>query len=180
MSPCVDRSDERSLSPQRWGSGEGPPGPFPRLERWIVILEDLIRIPCTRVTFGLDVILGVIPVVGDFVGLLCGLPIVAVAVRKGLPFRVILVMLANLLVDAVFGSVPVLGNFFDLLWKAHSKNLELLERPAALKGVVREAGGKIAALVAIVLILGLALVFLLAGLIWLYLQLLSTAGIPSL
>jgi hypothetical protein len=158
-----------------------PVSPLPgRLERWIEILEDLVRIPFTRITFGLDVVLGLLPVIGDFAGLLCGIPLVAAAIKRRLPFRVVLVMLANVLVDAVFGSVPVLGNLFDLLWKAHRKNLELLKHPDALADVLREARGKLAALVAIVSILAIALVFLLAAFFWLYIRLLSASSFSGL
>lgn len=144
-----------------------------RMRRWIEILEDLVRIPFTRLTFGLDVVLGIVPVVGDFAGLICGLPILATAVRRRLPFRVLLVMLANVLLDAVVGSVPVLGNVFDLLWKAHRRNLQLLESPGELSTVLREARGRLAALAAVVFLLLLALVGLMVGVVWLYIRLLG-------
>ena len=120
-----------------------------------------MRIPGTRLSFGLDVIFGLLPVVGDFAGLLCGVPLVITAIRRRLPFAVILVMMANLLVDAVFGVVPLLGNLFDLLWKAHRKNLELLRQPEDLGRVLREAWWKASAVAAVVTLLAAALVFLL-------------------
>ena len=125
-----------------------------------------MRVPGTRLTFGLDVIFGLLPVVGDFAGLVCGLPLVVTAIRRRLPFAVVLVMLVNLLVDAVFGVVPLVGNLFDLLWKAHRKNLVLLRRPDELGVVLREARWKAAALVAICLILTAALLALLFFLVW--------------
>lgn len=137
-----------------------------RRERWIRILDDLVRIPGTRLSFGLDVILGLLPVVGDFAGLLCGIPLVVAGVRRGLPFRVVLVMVANLLTDAVVGSVPVLGNLFDLVWKAHRKNLVLLESPEAVSDVLREARWKLGVLVGIVFVLLVALVYLLVFFTW--------------
>jgi len=144
-----------------------------KMRRWIAILEDLIRIPFTQVTFGLDVVLGLVPVVGDFAGLICGLPIVATAVRRRLPMRVVLVMLANVLVDAVVGSIPILGNLFDLLWKAHRRNLQLLERPGEVSTVLREARGRLAALAAVVFLLTVALLGLLVGVVWLYFRVLA-------
>ncbi len=150
------------------------------MRRWIYVLEDLFRIPFTQVTFGLDVILGLLPVVGDFAGLICGLPIVAAAVRRRLPFRVILVMLANVLLDAVAGSVPILGNLFDLFWKAHRRNLELLERPGALAQVLREASGRFVALAAVVFLLALALAALLVWFFWFYIRVVSRYGLAGL
>ena len=137
-----------------------------RMARWIEILEDLVPIPGTRLSFGLDFLLGLLPVVGDFAGLVCGLPLVAVALRRRLPLRVIVIMLANVLVDAVFGSVPILGNVFDLLWKAHRKNLRLLEEPAAVGEIVREAGWKATALVFVVVLLAMVLLYLLGFTLW--------------
>ena len=137
------------------------------LERWIRILDDLVRIPGTRLSLGLDVVLGLLPVVGDFAGLLCGAPIHVEAVRRRLPFRVVLLMVANLLVDAVFGSVPLLGNIFDMLWKAHRKNLLLLRSPESIPEVLREARWTLAALAAIVLLLAAGLAFLLVYFAWL-------------
>lgn len=106
--------------------------------------------------------------VGDFAGLLCGLPVLVIAVKRRRPFVVVLAMTANALLDAVVGSVPILGNLFDLFWKAHQKNLELLENPGSLALVVREAWWKLAGLVAVVLLLVVAAIYLLVVLIWWY------------
>ncbi len=127
-----------------------------------------MRIPFTRVTFGLDVVLGLVPVVGDFAGLACGLPILAMAVRRRLPLVVVLAMIANTLLDAVVGSVPLLGNLFDLFWKAHQKNLLLLEEPDSLAAVLREAWWKLAGLVAVVVLLAILAVYLIVVLVWWY------------
>lgn len=134
-----------------------------------------MRIPLTRVTFGLDFILGIVPVVGDFAGLLCGVPIVLVAVQKRRPAVVILAMAANALLDAVVGSIPVLGNLFDLFWKAHQKNLLLLQEPESLTAVLRDAWWKFAGLVAVVVLLLVLSVYLVVVLLW-WLQRFAMAG----
>ena len=126
------------------------------------MLDDLVRIPFTRIRFGLDVIFGILPVVGDFAGLLCGLPLVVAGVRRRLPLGVLLVMLLNVLVDAVMGSIPLAGDLFDLAWKSHRKNLLLLREPTAVALVLREAWWKLGALAGIVVLL----VVLLAGLLY--------------
>lgn len=140
------------------------------LERWIYALDELIRIPGTRLSFGIDVLLGLLPVVGDFAGLLCGVPVLVAAVRRRLPFAVLLMMAANLLIDAVVGVVPLLGNVFDLVWKAHSKNLRLLGRPEELADVLREARWKLLALAGLVAALAAVLLFLLGAVLWLLLR----------
>lgn len=159
-------SGKGSLSTPPRHPVEPPARRHRRLERWIDLLEDLVRIPGTRLSFGLDVLLGLLPVAGDLAGLLCGLPLVVIAVKRRLPFTVVLVMLVNLLVDAVVGAVPLAGNLFDLLWKAHRKNLVLLRRPEELGAVLREARWKAAALVAAVVLLSAALVSMLLFALW--------------
>ena len=127
------------------------------------LLDEAFRLPFTRIRFGFDFLFGLVPALGDFVGMALGLPILVMAVRRRLGWRVLVVMLVNMLLDAVLGVVPIAGNLFDLFWKAHRKNLRLLKDPAALGEVLREAGWKLAALAALVVILGATL---LAVLVW--------------
>lgn len=134
----------------------------------------------TRITFGLDVVLGLVPVVGDFAGLLCGLPILVVAVRRRRPFVVLLAMTANALVDAVVGSIPILGNLFDLFWKAHQKNLELLQDPGSLALVLREAWWKLAGLIAVVFLLLVLAAYLVVVFLWAYQRFVVAWGVGAL
>ena len=136
--------------------------------RWTNVLASAVRIPLTRITFGLDVILGLVPILGDFAGLLCGVPILVVAVKRRIPFVVILAMVANVLLDAVVGSIPVLGNLFDLFWKSHQKNLQLLQHPGSLATVMREAWWKLAGLVAVVALLLILAAYLVVVFLWWY------------
>ncbi len=147
-----------------------------RIARLTRVLEDLFRIPFTRITFGIDVILGLVPGIGDFTGLVLGLPILWTAVRAGLPWPVVLVMALNVLLDAVLGTVPVLGNLFDLFWKAHSKNFRLLQQPGELPGIVQEARWKLAALVGAALVLAVLAVYLTVTIFQLYVHFLTRGG----
>ena len=88
---------------------------------------------------------------------------------------VILAMAANALLDAVVGSIPVLGNLFDLFWKSHQKNLLLLQEPESLTAVLREAWWKLAGLVAVVALLLILSVYLVVVLLW-WLQRFAMAG----
>jgi hypothetical protein len=137
-----------------------------RARRWVHLLEECFRLPGTRLRFGLEAIVGLVPGVGDLLGLAGGLPILLEALRRRASWRVLLFMTVNLLVDAVLGSVPVVGDAFDLVWKANRKNLTLLEDPAALRGVLREARSKIAVLVLVAFVLLVVLAVVLAGLLW--------------
>lgn len=108
---------------------------FERVERRIEVvtnlLDDLIAVPGTRLRFGLDPILGLIPVVGDAVGALVGFWIVLEAAAFGLPRIVLARMVANVLLDMGFGALPIVGDAFDFLSKSNAKNLALFRRHAS-------------------------------------------------
>nr|WP_242468894.1 DUF4112 domain-containing protein [Rhodovibrio salinarum] len=95
------------------------------------VLDDIFRVPGTRVRFGLDGIIGLIPGVGDaLTGALSGY----LAVRAwdlGLPPHVVAHMAANVGIDLLVGSIPVAGDLFDVGFKANRRNVELLKRELA-------------------------------------------------
>jgi hypothetical protein len=94
--------------------------------RW---MDDLVRVPGTRFGFGLDAILGFfVPVLGDLVTGAVAVTVITAAQRRGVPRIVVLRMLLNLGIDMLAGMVPVVGDAFDLVWRANVRNLELLER----------------------------------------------------
>ncbi|MEQ8320310.1 MAG: DUF4112 domain-containing protein [Rhodospirillales bacterium] len=99
-----------------------------RLKKHADLLDNWIRIPGTKMTFGLDGILGLLPVVGDTVTLAAGLLIVARAHKMGVSKPVLIRMLANVGIDYAVGSVPLLGDVVDFFWKSNRKNLALLEK----------------------------------------------------
>ncbi|WNJ99801.1 DUF4112 domain-containing protein [Thalassospiraceae bacterium LMO-JJ14] len=99
-----------------------------RLKKAAGLLDTWIRVPGTRLSFGLDGLLGLIPVLGDTVTLLAGLWIVAEAHRIGVSKPTLARMLANVGIDYAIGAVPVLGDLFDFFWKANRRNVRLLER----------------------------------------------------
>jgi hypothetical protein len=98
------------------------------LRRLSQLLDNAIRIPGTKYRIGLDPILGLLPGGGDTVTGALGAYIVVEAARMGLPKAVLWQMVGNILLDSVVGSVPVVGDFFDIGWKANVKNIALLER----------------------------------------------------
>jgi hypothetical protein len=98
-------------------------------------MDRSLRIPGTSIRFGLDPILGLLPVGGDIVSALGAGYILFVAWRNGAPGGLIARMLVNVVLDTLAGSVPVLGDLFDAGWKANTRNVGLLE------GWLRESGG---------------------------------------
>lgn len=98
-----------------------------RLRKLSRLLDNAIAIPGTNFRIGLDPILGLIPGAGDFVGTALSAYIVFEAARQGLPKAALGKMVFNILLEGVVGSIPVLGDWFDFVWKANAKNMELLE-----------------------------------------------------
>ncbi len=123
MASRAPRTESRSPAP--------PPRALREARIVATVLDDLVRVPGTRRRVGLDPLLGLLPGVGDWVGWAAASHLLVAAARLGAPTPVILRMAGNALVDAVVGSVPLLGDVFDLGWKANRRNLGLLERVVA-------------------------------------------------
>ena len=99
---------------------------FERLDRLATLLDNSIRIPGTRIRVGLDGLIGLVPGIGDSLMLLISLYVVLRARMLGAPMSIILQMLVNVALDFVVGSVPVLGDIFDIAFKANIRNIDLL------------------------------------------------------
>ena len=107
--------------------GHDPPERLARVRRLSRALDSAVTIPRTSVKVGLDPIVGVLPWVGDVVPTAASAYIVAEAAALGVPRATLLRMCLNLLVDAVVGSIPLLGDAFDVVWRANDRNVRLLE-----------------------------------------------------
>lgn len=102
--------------------------PLARARALTRLLDSAARIPGTSIRFGLDPVLGLVPGLGDVAGAVLSGYVVLLASRLGAPATVIVRMLGNVVVDTVGGTVPVIGDLFDVGWKANTRNLALLER----------------------------------------------------
>lgn len=111
------------------------------------VLDSAVGIPGTPIRVGLDAVLGLIPGGGDVASAALGGYIVMAAVRRGAPKAVLARMVFNVLLDTVVGSVPVLGDLFDVVYRSNQRNVALLERYAEQPGVVRRQSRWIAAAV---------------------------------
>ena len=92
------------------------------------LMDDQFIIPGTSIRFGLDSILGLFPGLGDAITSAISLLIVHHARKTGASPVVLARMLANIGVDVLLGAVPLVGDAFDLAWKANRKNARLLEQ----------------------------------------------------
>jgi Domain of unknown function (DUF4112) len=99
-----------------------------RLRRLSHLLDNAIPIPGTGYRVGIDPILGLLPGGGDTVAGALGAYIIVEAARMGLPRKVVGQMVGNIIFDSLVGIVPVLGDLFDVGWKANVRNIALLEK----------------------------------------------------
>lgn len=96
------------------------------LEKLVFWMEECIKVPFTRFRIGLDGLLGLIPAVGDTLMLILSGILLIQAVRQKAGGKVFRSMVKNILIDFFIGLIPVIGDLFDLHWKANKKNLKLL------------------------------------------------------
>jgi hypothetical protein len=103
----------------------------PAVRAMVDLLDQRFRVPVIGVRFGMDAIIGLLPGVGDAIGMILGYGLVLEAIRLRARWRVVARMLGNLWLDAVLGAVPIVGDVFDFFSHAHRRNLDLLERELA-------------------------------------------------
>lgn len=105
-----------------------------RLTRLAGWLDSRFRIPFTGIRFGADSILGLLPLLGDSASLLPALYLLHRARKLGAPTPLLNRMLANIAIDFAAGSVPILGDIFDVTFKANRRNIALLREHMEAEG----------------------------------------------
>jgi hypothetical protein len=97
-----------------------------RLDRLARLLDTALVIPGTKIRFGADAVIGLLPGIGDTITTALSAWIVYEAVKLGAPRELIMRMVANVAIDGLVGAVPVVGDAFDVLWRANRRNMRLL------------------------------------------------------
>ncbi len=97
-------------------------------ERLARLLDSQFRVPGTRMRFGVDGVLGLVPGVGDAAGLALSSMVIVQAVRLGARGSTVVRMVLNVALDTVVGAIPLLGSVFDFAFKANNRNIALLQR----------------------------------------------------
>ena len=92
------------------------------------LLDSKFKIPGTQIRFGIDPIIGLIPGVGDWLAGVASLYFLLHAAARKAKAGVLLRMLLNILIDIIIGTIPLLGEIFDVGWKANIRNAELLNQ----------------------------------------------------
>ena len=104
------------------------------LDQLAFYLDGLFRVPGTTWRFGLDGLIGLVPNVGDTLTTVASFYILFAGVRYGVPKITLLRMAMNIGVDYLLGSVPVIGDAFDFVWKSNQMNMNLIRERATGHG----------------------------------------------
>ena len=97
------------------------------LRQFARLMDEAFPIPGTKIRIGLDALIGLVPGIGDVVGGVMSTWIIVGALRHRVPARIIVRMVLNVVIDLLFGAVPVAGDVFDFLFVENMLNMRLLE-----------------------------------------------------
>ncbi len=123
-------------------------------------MDSRFTIPGTDIKFGFDALIGLIPGVGDFATLLISGYMITILAKNGASKFLVARMALNVVIDAVLGSVPIIGDIFDVAFKANIRNTKLM-REHYVEG--RHKGGAWKVIVPVMLLLTLVV----GGVAWL-------------
>ncbi len=127
------------------------------------LLDNRFTIPGLNTRFGVDALIGLIPGIGDWISLGISILIVVAMMRRGVSVVMLLTMIWHLLVDATIGAIPIAGDIFDVYHKANRRNVDRLRQYYAENPNPPSTGRSL-------FVVGLMLLGLVIGLVWLFLK----------
>src|SRR5438876_8718898 len=141
------------------------------LFRWLaVIMDNFLRFPGTKLRFGLDPIIGLLPGIGDAASAIISTLAIVYAARYRLPKILLVRMALNILINELVGIIPGLGDAFSFWFKSNVRNYELLWRYAAAPERARKADWifvfAIVAVLFLIVCIGLVVSLLVFQAIW--------------
>ena len=145
-----------------------------QVKRYARLMDASIPVPGTKLTFGIDAVIGLVPGFGDAVGMGFSTYIIWQAFRVGASKRLLTRMLYNVSIDGILGAIPLLGDWHDLVWKANIKNAQLLERQVLdPEKTARASGWFLLAIVGTLMAIGIAAMVLA---VWTFRKLIGLIG----
>lgn len=91
------------------------------------LLDNRFRIPFTNIRFGVDFLIGLVPYAGDMISFAISSLLVVAMARHGASGKVLAKMVGNVTLDTLVGAIPIIGDIFDLTYKANRRNVRLLK-----------------------------------------------------
>ncbi|WP_269542029.1 DUF4112 domain-containing protein [Cerasicoccus fimbriatus] len=161
---------QQTRSLQRSSQSNEKASPKSRASRVVAnIMDDCIRIPGTDWRIGLDPIIGLIPGWGDSAGAAAGGVILWAGLREGLPTIALMRMGVNVVINTVFGAIPVLGDLFSAWFKSNRRNYDILQKHIGQKRRPKAID------YGVVIGFAVIVVAMLAAIIWFSLELINAA-----
>jgi Domain of unknown function (DUF4112) len=166
---------------------DGKPPRNPDAERMLArfralanLLDNQFRVPGTNWRFGIDPLLGLIPGLGDIAGAMFAIWSVVLARKLGAPRIIQAQMLTNIALDMVGGAVPIVGDLFDMAFKAHARNRLLLDAWLETPDAAAQTAHKQIVRKPVLLLIAIAVVGLAAAALTLWLAVLAFGWLMSL
>jgi hypothetical protein len=104
---------------------------------WIAnLMDSAVVVPGTNIRVGFDALLGLAPGIGDTATTLISLWLVKEAHELGAPRHIIARMIGNVALDGLVGAVPLLGDAFDVMWRANRRNVKILREHFEREGLL--------------------------------------------
>lgn len=136
------------------------------LFKWLaVVMDEFVRVPGTKFRFGIDPLLGLLPVIGDTSSAFVSAFALIQAARLGVPKILLARMAMNIIINELIGIVPVVGDAFSFWFKSNARNYALLKSHTAAPGTTRRSDwifvGAVIALLAVIVLASIAVSLLL-------------------
>ena len=126
---CVNRPGEVFVERRgAWERHEVSVLDFARLDAIAKLLDVAFVVPGTNIRYGIDGLIGLVPVIGDIITTAFSLWLVREARALGAPWHITARMLSNVAVDGAVGLVPVAGDAFDVMFRANVRNVRMFRR----------------------------------------------------
>jgi hypothetical protein len=176
-----ERQETKSDGPETWEWDVLPPEDRHRrtsleaLFRWLaVVMDNFLRFPGTKLRFGLDPIIGLVPGIGDAASAIISTLALVHAARYRLPKILLVRMALNILINELVGIIPGLGDVFSFWFKSNVRNYELVRRYAAAPERARKADWifvfAVVAVLFLIVCVGLIVSLLVLQAIWQFLS----------
>lgn len=114
VSPTIIQPD-KDTSKMKW------------VEKISRLLDSRYKIPGTSIRFGWDPIFSFVPVVGDMITYIVSGVLIYTMYQHGASRKLVIKMILNSSLDAVIGSIPLIGTVFDIFYKSNERNVKLLK-----------------------------------------------------
>jgi hypothetical protein len=140
--------------------------PLKQLDTLAKLMDSQFSVPGTGIRFGLDALIGLVPGAGDIATFAVSGYMLLIMAQNGASGFVLARMVINVLIDSIIGSIPLLGDLFDIAFKANTRNMQLMHEHY-MEG--RHKGSAWKAIIPVLICLFLVI----AGIVWIVYKLLA-------